>query len=145
MIGDNKIEWIDHGPYWELRAPQGEDLWLEGRKGRTTTTASSGMGNKSKFKTAEEQGKIIAGFVQENFTEEELKRMNHGSVTETIADPRSDTVTKPPPKCTGPSPHESGIISAWPRHPTRPRTAGYMPSSAGWCPPRRRRKKWTNT
>lgn len=80
-----KVKWIDHGPYWELTAPQGDDIWLEGRKGRTTTSVSGALANKSKFKTPEEQGKIIAGVVKEFFGEEELKRMSHGTATEPTA------------------------------------------------------------
>ena len=81
----DKVIWIDHGTYWELSAPQGDDIWLKGRKGRTTTSVSGAMANRSRFKTAEEQGKIIAGVVEEYFTPEETERMGHGTDTEPIA------------------------------------------------------------
>lgn len=75
-------QWIDHGTYWELKAPQGDDIWLKGRMGRITTSVSGAMANRSKFKTAEEQGQIIAGVVEEKFTAAELERMGHGTDTE---------------------------------------------------------------
>lgn len=75
-------QWIDHGLYWELQAPQGDDIWLKGRLGRETTSVSGAMAGRSKFKTAEEQGKIIAGIEVEEFTTAELERMNHGTNTE---------------------------------------------------------------
>lgn len=78
----SKVGWIDHGDYWELSAPQGDDLWLEGRKGRITTSVSGAMVGISKFKTPEEQGKIIAGIVEEEFTEDEIERMSHGTNNE---------------------------------------------------------------
>jgi hypothetical protein len=75
-------QWLDHGPYWELKAPQGDDIWLEGRLGRITTSVSGAMANKSKFKTPEEQGEIIAGVAEEDFTPEAIERMGHGTNTE---------------------------------------------------------------
>lgn len=74
--------WIDHGKYWELEFPQGTDGWLEGRLGRITTSVSGAMAGRSKFKTPEEQGKIIAGALEEHFTKDELERMSHGNNTE---------------------------------------------------------------
>lgn len=75
-------QWIDHGNYWELQAPQGDQIWLDGRFGRTTTAVSGAMAHRSRFKTAEQQGKIIAGIETENFTQEQLDRMGHGTNTE---------------------------------------------------------------
>ncbi len=75
-------QWIDHGSYWESKAPQGDQEWLDVRFGRTTGSISAAMANRSRFKTAEEQGKIIAGVVEEYFTEAELERMGHGTDTE---------------------------------------------------------------
>ena len=77
--------WVDCGQYWELKAPQGSDIWLAGRKGRVTTSVSGSLAGKSIFKTPEEQGAIIAGVVEEHFTEEELARMNHGTDFEPLA------------------------------------------------------------
>lgn len=85
MLTKPNVRWIDHGPYWELLAPQGDDIWSKGRKGRTTTAVSGAMAGRSKFKSVEEQGAIIAGVVEEVFTEEELKRMGHGTATEVTA------------------------------------------------------------
>ena len=75
-------QWIDHGDYWEFSAPQGDPKWLEVRLGRTTTSVSGAMANRSRFKTAEEQGKIIAGVETEHFTKEQLDHMGHGTNTE---------------------------------------------------------------
>ena len=77
--------WIEYDTYWELEAPQGDPIWLEGRIGRTTTSVSGAMAGRSRFKTPEEQGKIIAGVVEEYFTTEELERMNFGTDTEPVA------------------------------------------------------------
>jgi len=77
--------WIDRGNYWELKAPQGDPIWLDGRRGRITSSVSGAMADISRFKTAEEQGLIIAGIKEEYFTEEELARMGHGSKTEPFA------------------------------------------------------------
>lgn len=75
------MNWIDHGKYFELNIPQGDQGWLEGRIGRVTTSVSGGLAGNSRFKTPEEQGLIIAG-MQESFTEEAIERMNHGTRTE---------------------------------------------------------------
>ena len=82
---NNYTKWIDHGTYLEYSAPQGDDAWLEGRKGRTTTSVSGAMANRSRFKTAEEQGRIIAGVYKEEFTPEAIERMAHGTNTEAEA------------------------------------------------------------
>ena len=76
---NSKSQWINHGSYWELSSPQGDDIWLEGRKGRVTTSVSGAMVGESRFKTAEEQGRIIAGVYKEEFSPEALERMNHGT------------------------------------------------------------------
>ena len=78
-------QWIKHKNYWELKAPQGDQIWLEGRKGRITTSVSGAMAGRSRFKTAELQGKIIAGVDTEDFTDEAIKRMNHGTKFEAEA------------------------------------------------------------
>nr|QBK91526.1 MAG: YqaJ-like recombinase [Pithovirus LCPAC302] len=78
-------QWVNRGTYWELLAPQGGDIWKDGRKGRTNTTASCGMAGESRFKTVEEEGKFIAGVEEEHFTEDALERMAHGTNTEPIA------------------------------------------------------------
>lgn len=87
MSGESLDEcWIDCGKYWEFKPSQGTDEWLKGRIGRVTTAVSGVMGGKStKFKTVEEQGKIIAGIMKEDFTPEALDRMNHGTETESVA------------------------------------------------------------
>jgi len=81
-MSDSKYEWIDHGSYWELKAPQGDSIWKEGRLGRITTSVSGAMAGRSNFKTPEEQGLIIAGVKEEIFTSTELERMGHGTNTE---------------------------------------------------------------
>jgi hypothetical protein len=75
-------QWIDRGNYWEHTAQQGTADWLGARIGRITTCVSGAMGGVSKFKTPEEQGKIIAGVEVEDFTPEALERMGHGTFTE---------------------------------------------------------------
>lgn len=79
------VRWIDCGDYWELQAPQGDPIWLEGRKGRTTGSVSGALAGNSNFKTPEQVGKIIAGIEAEDFTEEALERMNHGHEFENSA------------------------------------------------------------
>jgi predicted phage-related endonuclease len=76
------MTWVDHGKYWELTAPQGTDLWKEGRERRVTTSVSGALAGRSKFKTPEEQGLIIAGLKEEIFTEEQLELMGHGTKLE---------------------------------------------------------------
>ena len=77
-------QWIDCGDYWELVAPQGHQIWKDGRRGRVTTSVSSGLSGDSRFKTPEEQGKIIAGAIEEYFTPDEVARMSHGTTHEPI-------------------------------------------------------------
>jgi hypothetical protein len=76
---------MDHGSYWELKAPQGDPIWKDGRYGRITTSVSGAMAGRSNFKTVEEQGLIIAGTKEEIFTNAESERMNHGTNTESDA------------------------------------------------------------
>ena len=96
MNQNQKYQWIDHGNYWELRAPQGDDIWKEGRLGRVTSSVSGAMGGNSIFKTPEEQGLIIAGVKEEIFTPEALERMSHGSSSEPMArDWYQSTITDP--------------------------------------------------
>ena len=78
-------QWRDCGNYWELVAPQGDQIWKDGRIGRVTTSVSAGLSGDSRFKTPEEQGKIIAGAIEEYFTPDEEARMNWGTTTEPIA------------------------------------------------------------
>jgi len=84
-MSSKNYKWIDHGPYWELDIDQGEEGWLDGRLGRITGSTSAAMANRSRFKTAEEQGLIIAGVKKEEFTPEEIERMGHGTTTEPVA------------------------------------------------------------
>lgn len=74
--------WIDHGSYYEHSSKQGTDPWKEVRIGRISASNSGTMAEQSIFKTSEAMGKIIAGVEEEHFTEEELKRMSHGNMTE---------------------------------------------------------------
>lgn len=78
----NKMNWIKHKTYWELLAPQKDPIWLEGRKGRITSTAAAGMVGESPFKTIEQQANIISGVTKEEFSEKTLKIMNHGTENE---------------------------------------------------------------
>ena len=82
MNQKSRYQWIDHGNYWELKAPQGDDIWKEGRMGRVTTSVSGALVGNSIFKTPEEQGLIIAGVKEEVFTPEAIERMAHGTSTE---------------------------------------------------------------
>lgn len=77
--------WIDRGHFWEHNAKQGTDAWKEARIGRINSSTSGAMADQSKFKTAEQSGKIIAGIEEENFTMEALERMEFGVVQEPTA------------------------------------------------------------
>lgn len=81
----NKYQWIDCGNYWELNAPQGDDIWKEGRIGRVTSSVSGALAGNSIFKTPEEQGLIIAGVKEEQFSPAALERMTHGTKSEAPA------------------------------------------------------------
>lgn len=74
--------WIDRGTYWEFSAPQGDPAWVEVRFGRVTTAVSGAMGGRSRFKSEKEQGEIIAGIKEDNFTEDQISLMDHGTSTE---------------------------------------------------------------
>lgn len=76
------IKWVKHEQYWELIAPQKDDIWLEGRKCRVTSTSCSGMAGQSPFKTVEQQANIISGKEKEEFSEKTLKIMENGTINE---------------------------------------------------------------
>ena len=71
--------WVDRGLFWEHTAPQGTDGWKEARKGRINSSNSGAMAEKSRFKSAEETGKIIAGVEEDSFSPEAIERMAHGT------------------------------------------------------------------
>ena len=77
-------DWKDCGNFWEHVAEQGTDEWKNARIGRVNGSNSGSMGNKSRFKTAEETGKIIAGVATETFSPEALERMNKGTKNEPV-------------------------------------------------------------
>ncbi len=74
-----KVIWKDNGFFWEHNAPQGSDDWKEVRKGRTNSSNSGAMGEKSNFQTAEETGEIIAGVKESVFSEKSIEAMAHGT------------------------------------------------------------------
>ena len=81
-IMSNEKVWVDCGDFYEHKAPQGSDEWKEARCGRINSSNSGALANKSKFKNAEDTGKIIAGVEFDNFTELQLENMNYGTVHE---------------------------------------------------------------
>jgi putative phage-type endonuclease len=78
-------QWVDHGNYWEHKAPQGTQEWLDVRVGRITTSVSGAMSGVSNFKSPEEQGLIIANVKREEFSKKSIAAMDHGTKTEPIA------------------------------------------------------------
>ena len=77
-MGRTSSKWSEHKHFWEHRAKQGTQEWLDARIGRITGSNSGAMADKSHFKKPKEMGLIIAGVVTEEFDEESLRRMNHG-------------------------------------------------------------------
>lgn len=75
-------KWVDCGSCWEHTAPQGDPDWKLARLGRVTTSVSGAMAGRSTFKTPEEQGKYIAGYEKESFSQKAIERMDHGNDTE---------------------------------------------------------------
>ena len=77
-----KMSWIDRGSYYEHTAAQGTKPWGDARLGRVNSSNSGAMVGKSPFKTAEETGKIIAGVVEEQFSDKSIQAMDHGHFCE---------------------------------------------------------------
>ena len=77
--------WKDRGHYYEHCEKQGTEKWKDARVGRINSSNSGAMADKSRFKSAEETGKIIAGVVEDNFTPEAIERMNKGTLYEPTA------------------------------------------------------------
>jgi len=78
------MEWREYDNFWEHTAEQGTEAWKNARIGRVNGSNSGAITGKSRFKSPEETGKIIAGVETEIFSEEALERMNHGTKMEPL-------------------------------------------------------------
>lgn len=77
--------WVDRGYYYEHSAPQGSEDWLKARIGRCNGSDSGSLSGQSRFDTAEQTGKYIAGIESKVFSDQSQEVMKHGHVTEPIA------------------------------------------------------------
>lgn len=83
-----KEEWIDRNYYYEHYALQGTEEWKNARKGLIVSSKSAALSGKlSIFKNGdlEHVGKIIAGYITEDFDIKSMERMSHGTKFEPIA------------------------------------------------------------
>ena len=76
--------WKEHDSFWEYLAPQGTEEWKKARIGRMTGSVSSDL-NGEENKKQEEVGQLIAGVKEEEFSEDSLKFMAHGTEYESVA------------------------------------------------------------
>lgn len=77
-------QWKNEKYYWEHLSRQGSQEWLNARKGRVTGSVAGALVGRSRFKTPEDQGLIIAGVVTETFNGND-EIMQHGTLTEPFA------------------------------------------------------------
>lgn len=89
---NNSIKWIEKDTYWLSTNPQGTDDWLGDRIGRVTMSklgASVGHSSFPRDLTSEERidrtAMIISGQLKEEFSQNSLDIMSHGTVVEPYA------------------------------------------------------------
>ena len=79
------MTYVDMGKYYLNCADQRTEEWLKSRKGRLTASNVGYACGYSKFCSPDEIADDITGIKKKNFTEEAIRVMNIGTITEPIA------------------------------------------------------------
>lgn len=77
--------WEDKGNYYLSTAPQRSEVWLEQRKDKLTASNFGYAIKDGKFKTMQELALDISGVCKQEFTNEAMIAMNHGTDYEPMA------------------------------------------------------------
>lgn len=75
-------DWIDCGPYWQHKAVQGSQLWLNSRNRLTASKFDAATNDKPKFDTQQDVADYILGRKKPVFTAEAKIRMQFGNDNE---------------------------------------------------------------